>query len=1164
MRGTPAGVALSLTALLLLSIIGSTVANTAPPTVLEDALDAPQNTGARSTSAEVFLTGGGTSTHDEFSGAIASTDDGWVIAGDVNSSAPSLVFGTQTYVPTSPYSNGNDFFVASVDNTGAWNYVVGADHTQGGVSFMADVASHAGNAIVAGYMYGPVDFGQTSLTTAVQFDGFIAQADVAGNWMWAKGFQTLPNSSTDSSIPQAIAVDQVGDIIVAGYFSGETDFGGTSINVSNTEVFIAKLDGASGALKWVVSGGGIGTQQVTDVAVDNAGNIFVSGITQNNVRFGTNTYNLVGTQDSFVVKVSSTGSFLAVTGYGIANQAVSLTGLAVDGNGDLYAGGSYEGTMSKNGWSITANKGGADLFFIKEGTTSSNQWAATGGSNSADSLQGMDVNSKGELVFTAFFLDGTFSAGTKSTTGTSSGWVSTIDADMMLGGLTSTGGWSWLDVTASAALEIGWDVAYNASDFAAGIGSFAGPQGSDTITKGTDSVTTTGGWDNFVWTIDPSMKADTDNDGVPDVSDNCPNTSNPLQGNTDGDAQGDACDSDDDNDGITDNSPDDCPRGGAANWGSTQNFDDPANSTDWDRDGCKDDVEDADMDNDGVENGVDLCPRSGYQPPRPTWVSDEITDVDGDGCRDADEDTDDDGDGFEDVSDDCPTVVGNSTLGEEGCLDNDGDGWSNNFDDCPDEFGNSTLGGKNACPDMDGDGWADVDDAFTEDPTQWSDADGDGYGDNNEGTTPDDCPTVAGTSTMDRLGCLDTDSDGYSDPDSMWDAESGADAFIDDATQWSDFDGDGYGDNYANDTWTDRNPSWPGEYRADVVVQDACPTQEGTSWQNGLIGCPDQDGDGWYNLQDAFPNDPTQWSDMDGDGYGDNASGNDADQCPEIAGTSTVDRLGCEDTDGDGHSDPDPNINWLPEQGADAFPNEPTQWADQDQDFYGDNPAGDRADACPTVRGTSSVDRLGCEDSDGDGISDATESWTLAQGADACPLAYGTSTADRIGCVDTDGDNYSDPTPDYSAEDGADAYPQDPTRWILEPKEDETVFASTNALIGGGVGLLLALILIGLIMRRRGRKETTDWSVAPGAGFATDTGYAAVPPSMPNMGAQPATQAVAQPSYAAPVAMPDFNAQPVVAQPDPAREYYNGLLAQGYPHEDAVRYTQQYFQQFRG
>ncbi|MEC9211445.1 MAG: thrombospondin type 3 repeat-containing protein [Candidatus Thermoplasmatota archaeon] len=1162
MRRTPAGLALSLTVLLLLSIIGSTLVNVAPVTVLDDDLETSMNTGGRSTSAEVFLAGGGSSTHDEFSGAIASVDNGWVIAGDVNSSAASLVFGTQTYTPTSPYSNGNDFFLASVDNSGTWNYVVGADHSQGGVSFMADVTSHAGNGIVAGYMYGPVDFGMTSLSTAVQFDGFVAQADAMGNWMWAKGFQTLPNSSTDSSIPQAVTVDQLGDVIVAGYFSGETDFGGTTFNVSNAEVFIAKLDGANGALKWAVTGGGIGNQQVTDIVVDNAGNIHVAVLTQNNVLFGTNSYNVVGTQDSVIVKLSSAGAFQSVTGYGIANQAVSLTALAVDANGDLYAGGSFEGTMAKNGWSITANKGGSDLFFIKEGTTPTNQWAATGGSNSADSLQAMDVSSAGELVFTAFFLDGTFSAGTKSTTGTSSNWIATLDADVMLGGLTNTGGWSWLDVTGSTALEVGWDIAFNGSDVAAAVGSYIGPAGSDTITKGTDSVTTAGGWDLFVWALDPSMKADTDNDGVPDVSDNCPNDSNPLQGNTDGDAQGDACDSDDDNDGITDNSPDDCPRGGAANWGSTQNFDDPANSTDWDRDGCKDDVEDADMDNDGVENDVDLCPRSSYQPPRPTWVSDSITDVDGDGCRDADEDTDDDGDGFEDVSDDCPTVVGNSTLGEEGCQDNDGDGWSNNFDDCPNEFGNSTLGGKNACPDMDGDGWADADDAFTEDPTQWSDADGDGYGDNTEGTTPDDCPTVAGTSTLDRLGCLDTDSDGYSDPDGMWDAESGADAFIDDPTQWSDFDGDGYGDNYANDTWTDRNPSWPGEYRTDVVLQDACPTQEGTSWQNGLIGCPDQDGDGWYNLQDAFPNDPTQWSDTDGDGYGDNASGTDADQCPDVAGTSTADRLGCEDSDGDGYSDPDPNTNWLPANGADAFPSEPTQWADQDSDFYGDNPAGDRADACPTVRGTSTVDRLGCEDSDGDGISDETDTWTLAQGADACPLAYGTSTADRIGCADTDGDNYSDPTPDYGIEQGADAYPQDPTRWVLEPKEDETFFASTNALIGTGVGLLLALVVIGLIMRRRGGKDTSEWTVPTGAG-AGNPGFAA-PVAMPDFGAQPVSQPAAQPAYAAPVAMPDFNAQPVVAQPDPARDYYNSLLAQGYPHDDAVRYTQQYFQQFQG
>jgi ELWxxDGT repeat protein len=46
---------------------------------------------------------------------------------------------------------------------------------------------------------------------------------------------------------------------------------------------------------------------------------------------------------------------------------------------------------------------------------------------------------------------------------------------------------------------------------------------------------------------------DTDQDGIPDTSDNCPTVANPDQNNFDGDSEGDACDSDDDNDGSPDN-----------------------------------------------------------------------------------------------------------------------------------------------------------------------------------------------------------------------------------------------------------------------------------------------------------------------------------------------------------------------------------------------------------------------------------------------------------------------------------------------------------------------------------------------------------------------------------------------------------------------------------
>ena len=51
---------------------------------------------------------------------------------------------------------------------------------------------------------------------------------------------------------------------------------------------------------------------------------------------------------------------------------------------------------------------------------------------------------------------------------------------------------------------------------------------------------------------------DSDGDGVPDATDNCPDVPNPDQGNNDGDSLGDVCDPDDDNDGI-DDVADNCP-----------------------------------------------------------------------------------------------------------------------------------------------------------------------------------------------------------------------------------------------------------------------------------------------------------------------------------------------------------------------------------------------------------------------------------------------------------------------------------------------------------------------------------------------------------------------------------------------------------------------------
>lgn len=111
------------------------------------------------------------------------------------------------------------------------------------------------------------------------------------------------------------------------------------------------------------------------------------------------------------------------------------------------------------------------------------------------------------------------------------------------------------------------------------------------------------------------------------------------------------------------------------------------------------------------------------------------------------------------------------------------------------------------------------------------------------------------------------------------------------------------------------------------------------AFPNDATQTEDEDGDGYGdnaagNQPDAFPNDETQWADTDGDGYGDNVAGENPDLFPTNADQWA-------DADGDGYGD---NTNG---QDGDVFPEESTQWADTDRDGYGDNPDGFKPDKLP-------------------------------------------------------------------------------------------------------------------------------------------------------------------------------------------------------------------------
>ena len=251
--------------------------------------------------------------------------------------------------------------------------------------------------------------------------------------------------------------------------------------------------------------------------------------------------------------------------------------------------------------------------------------------------------------------------------------------------------------------------------------------------------------------------------------------------------------------------------------------------------------------------------------------------------------------------------------------------------------------------DTDGDGITDSLDAFPLDETQTVDTDGDGFGDNEDGNNSDAFP-------LDQSQWIDSDGDGYGDnPDG-----NDSDAFPNNSDQWADGDGDGYGDNmngeqgdrYPEDStqWSDRDYDGFGD-EVDGTNGDHCPDINGFSTEDRR-GCPDSDGDGFSNPDDDWTvaegadssvNDKTQWSDMDGDGYGDNLTGNQPDSCPLEAGTSTMawlpvisnegelsltyevqPKYGCVDTDGDGYYD-----------FGDDLPNDPNDYIDADKDDVG-------------------------------------------------------------------------------------------------------------------------------------------------------------------------------------------------------------------------------------
>ena len=491
-------------------------------------------------SEPVMLALAGSSTGHVNSSFIEPAYDGWVISGDTRNN---MQFGSINLAATSAQNGGNDAdaYVAKVDHNGNWQWAVMPDASAGLVFLQAMTTDPVGNIYIGGLVWGQVNFGTNMVTTPNSAgDGFVAKLDPQGNWVWAQMFNTIPESNGSSRI-NGLAIDPLtGDVIASGSQSGETTFGSTVLNNTDTEYLLVNLDSFLGDFNWVSSAGGLGTDIGYDVGVDSNGNIWQVGVTSGTFSANGNSHQIISQQDSVLVKWTVSSGVAQVSSVkGLASGAGEINiadDLIVSSSGDIFITGVFIGTLDAgNQKTVTASgTNNADGFVVKIGSNGATSWIKSLGSTSGfDWATSVSESPSGEFAIGGFF-SGTVTFGTQSisSNGGRDGFVAQID-DM--------GSWDWAENIGGAYDDLFGGVTTNMDGNYSATGSFQ-----DTITKGSKSITSTAGWDLYVWTIDPSQNADKDNDGVNDLVDNCPNTNNPLQ-----------YDSDLDGDGVGDNS-DDC------------------------------------------------------------------------------------------------------------------------------------------------------------------------------------------------------------------------------------------------------------------------------------------------------------------------------------------------------------------------------------------------------------------------------------------------------------------------------------------------------------------------------------------------------------------------------------------------------------------------------
>jgi len=191
---------------------------------------------------------------------------------------------------------------------------------------------------------------------------------------------------TGDSKASNIAADNNGNIYISGYIRGTVTFnlkeGGSKTLTSNgdADVYVAKYSVATGNYIWAFSVGGPALEQPNSMAVDNAGNVLVTGQFQGTVNFnpaGNFPLTSNGSDDIFVAKYTSAGGFLWAISMGSSDIDRGHY-VVTDNQNNVFLTGSYTGVVDMDPSAATStlpDQASLAGFFAKFDANGNFLWA---------------------------------------------------------------------------------------------------------------------------------------------------------------------------------------------------------------------------------------------------------------------------------------------------------------------------------------------------------------------------------------------------------------------------------------------------------------------------------------------------------------------------------------------------------------------------------------------------------------------------------------------------------------------------------------------------------------------------------------------------------------------------------------------------------------------